>query len=110
MLIVEASNGGFSKLPRSHTQINRCCVRQITELYPFLSKHRTPKERSNLLQIISPEGETMSKIEYLQQQAARAERLARSILDAVTVQRLQAFANECKTQAKALDDLRAKAA
>ena len=52
----------------------------------------------------------MSKIEYLQQQAARAERLARSIMDAVTVQRLQAFANECKTQAKALDDLRAKAA
>ncbi len=46
----------------------------------------------------------MSKIEYLQQQAARAERLARSIMDAVTVQRLQAFANECKTQAKALDD------
>jgi hypothetical protein len=63
-----------------------------------------------LLQIISPEGETMTKIEYLQQQAARAERLARSIVDAVTAQRLQAFAAECRTQAKALDDPQVKAA
>jgi hypothetical protein len=52
----------------------------------------------------------MKKIEYLQQQAARAERLARSIVDAVTVQRLQAFAAECRTQAKALDEPRADAA
>ncbi len=52
----------------------------------------------------------MSKIEYLQQQAARAERLARSIVDAVTVQRLQAFAAECRTQAKALDGPQARAA
>jgi hypothetical protein len=85
-------------------------VSQLTELYPSLGKNRAPKERSNLLQIISPEGETMTRIEYLQQQAARAERLARSILDAVTVQRLQAFAAECRMQAKALDDPRTKAA
>ena len=52
----------------------------------------------------------MTKIEYLQQQAARAERLARSIVDAVTAQRLQAFAAECRTQAKALDDPQVKAA
>lgn len=83
---------------------------QLTDLHLPLGMNGASTERSNLLQIISPEGETMSKIEYLQQQAARAERLARSILDAVTVERLQAFANECKTQAKALDDLRAKAA
>ena len=110
MLIVELIERTPFEIAALAQQINRCCVSQLTELYPSLSKHRTPKERSNLLQIISPEGETMSKIEYLQQQAARAERLARSILDAVTVQRLQAFANECKTQAKALDDVRAKAA
>ena len=52
----------------------------------------------------------MSKIEYLRQQAARAERLAHGILDAVTVQRLQAFAAECRTQAKALDEPQVKAA
>lgn len=85
-------------------------MNQLTELYSSLGKNRAPKERSNLLQIISPEGEAMSKIEYLQQQAARAERLARSIVDAVTVQRLQAFAAECRTQAKTLDDPQAKAA
>ena len=34
----------------------------------------------------------MSKIQYLTEQAARAERLARSVLDTVTVERLQAFA------------------
>lgn len=45
----------------------------------------------------------MSKIEYLLEQAARAERLARSILDTVTAERLQAFAAECRTQAKVLN-------
>jgi hypothetical protein len=42
----------------------------------------------------------MSKVQHLLEQAARAERLARSVLDAVTVDRLQAFAAECRTQAK----------
>jgi hypothetical protein len=91
-------------------QTIRCCVSQLTELYRSLGKNRAPKERSNLLQIISPEGETMTKIKYLQQQAARAERLARGIVDAVTVQRLQAFAAECRTQAQALDKPQAEAA
>ena len=34
----------------------------------------------------------MTEFQYLQEQAARAERLARSMLDAVTVERLLAFA------------------
>ena len=46
----------------------------------------------------------MHKVEYLLEQAARAERLARSILDAVTVERLRAFAAECRAQAKALNE------
>ena len=45
----------------------------------------------------------MNKIEYLLEQAARAERLARSVLDAMTVERLQAFAAECRTQANVLN-------
>jgi hypothetical protein len=52
----------------------------------------------------------MTKFQYLQEQAARAERLARSILDAVTAERLQAFAAECRAKAKTLDEPRAKAA
>ena len=36
----------------------------------------------------------MNEVEYLPERAARAERLARSILDTVTVERLQAFAAE----------------
>lgn len=44
----------------------------------------------------------MHKVEYLLEQAARAERLARSILDSVTAERLQAFAAECRAQAKAV--------
>jgi hypothetical protein len=59
-----------------------------------------------LLQIISPEGEVMNKIEFLLQQAARAERLAKTIMDKLTVERLQAFAVECRTQAKTLDETR----
>lgn len=52
----------------------------------------------------------MSKIEYLQQQAARAERLARDVLDKLTAERLQSFAAECRKQAKAIDEKRTEAA
>lgn len=40
----------------------------------------------------------MDKIQHLQQQAARAERLARDVLDTLTVERLSAFAAECRNQ------------
>jgi hypothetical protein len=61
-------------------------------------------ERSYLLQIISPEGETMIKIEYLIQQASRAERLAKNVMDRLTTDRLQAYAAECRTKAKILNE------
>jgi hypothetical protein len=41
-------------------------------------------------------GETMTKIQELQAKAAQAERLARSVLDTVTIERLMAFAAECR--------------
>jgi hypothetical protein len=60
-------------------------------------------ERSNLLQIVSAQQETgMSTIEHLRDQAERAERLAKAIVDALTVERLQAFAAECRTQLTAM--------
>jgi hypothetical protein len=46
----------------------------------------------------------MTRTKHLQEQAARAERLARSILDTVTVERLQAFAAECRAQAQTLEE------
>ena len=49
---------------------------------------------------MSPEGNAMSKIEYLREQAARAERLAKTVMDALTAQRLQAFAAECRREIK----------
>jgi hypothetical protein len=52
----------------------------------------------------------MTKLQHLQEQAARAERLARSILDTVTVERLQAFAAECREKATTLEEPKAKAA
>ena len=52
----------------------------------------------------------MSKIEYLQQQAARAERLAKNGLDRLTVERLQAFAEECRGRIKTLNEKRMEAA
>lgn len=45
----------------------------------------------------------MKRIEFLQAQAARAERLARSVLDALTIQRLKAFAAECDAEAAAIE-------
>ena len=52
----------------------------------------------------------MSKIENLQHQAARAERLAREMLDRLTVERLQSFAAECRAEVRALDANRMRAA
>ena len=43
----------------------------------------------------------MSKFDHLMMQAARAERLSRNILDTLTVDRLRAFAVECRAQAQA---------
>jgi hypothetical protein len=42
----------------------------------------------------------MDRLEYLLDQALRAERLAKSITDTVTVERLQSFAAECRRQIK----------
>jgi hypothetical protein len=44
----------------------------------------------------------MTRIAYLEDQIARAERLACSILDALTVGRLQAYADDCRRQLAAL--------
>ncbi len=52
----------------------------------------------------------MTELQYLQEQAARAERLARSILDTVTVERLLAFAAECREKAELESAREAKAA
>ena len=52
----------------------------------------------------------MSKIEYLLQQAARAERLAKDVLDRLTAERLQAFADECRGEARTLSERRPEAA
>ncbi|MFK4506761.1 hypothetical protein LPJ38_28345 [Bradyrhizobium daqingense] len=44
----------------------------------------------------------MSRIAYLKEQVARAERLAKAILDQQTAERLQAFAAECRTELQGL--------
>lgn len=40
----------------------------------------------------------MDHIAYLKDQIARADRLARSILDAAAAERLQAYADDCRRQ------------
>ena len=40
----------------------------------------------------------MARIDYLKEQVARAERLAKTILDEETVKRLQIFAAECRAE------------
>ncbi|MBW7966205.1 hypothetical protein [Bradyrhizobium sp. BR 10261] len=40
----------------------------------------------------------MSRIAYLREQIARAERLAKAILDRRTAEQLQAFAAECRAE------------
>ena len=46
----------------------------------------------------------MTKMQELNEQAARAERLASSILDTVTVERLLAFAADCRKQLEVLSE------
>ena len=48
----------------------------------------------------------MSKIKYLEDQLARAERLRKGALDALTIARIQAFAEECRQQIKAMTEAR----
>lgn len=44
----------------------------------------------------------MTRIAYLEDQIARAERLVRSIVDTLTVSRLQAYVDDCRRQLAAL--------
>ena len=44
----------------------------------------------------------MARIEFLKEQLARAERLAKAILDRHTAERLQAFAAECREELQVL--------
>lgn len=44
----------------------------------------------------------MSRVEYLNEQVARAERLALPGLDTVTIERLRAFAAECRAELNGL--------
>jgi hypothetical protein len=69
-------------------------------IYRPLANAGASSERSNLLQIVPAEDARMNRIEYLQDQAARAERLANSSLDKLTLERLAAFAEECRAQVK----------
>jgi hypothetical protein len=48
----------------------------------------------------------MDRINYLKEQAAKAERLARGVVDAETVERLMAFAAACRAQMSAGTDPR----
>ena len=77
---------------------------RLTEIYRLLGKNGASLERNKSLQIISEtEGRVMSKLEHLLQQAARAERLSKAILDRLTVERLQLFASQCRAQAETLE-------
>jgi hypothetical protein len=51
----------------------------------------------------------MSKTEYLMQ-AEQAERLARSVVDPLTVDRLQEFAAECRAKAQGPESFSGRAA
>jgi hypothetical protein len=49
----------------------------------------------------------MSRLVYLREQAARAERLTASVTDALTIERLRAFALDCRRE---MEQLRAQQA
>jgi hypothetical protein len=74
---------------------------ELTPHSPRLEHGRNDRIRFKLS--LKSTGCIMTEFQYWQEQAARAERLARSILDAVTVERLRAFAAECRAKANLVD-------
>jgi hypothetical protein len=44
----------------------------------------------------------MSRLSYLKEQVARAERLSSSVSDALTIERLRAFAADCRREIERL--------
>ena len=52
----------------------------------------------------------MSRLHYLEDQIARAERLARSITDTLTIERLRQYAAECRREVERLSDPHRRAA
>ena len=75
------------------------CRREIPHgINALLVTKIAAEERSNLIQIIPAEGTTMNNIGYLQDQAAKAERLANGALDKLTIERLLGFAADCRQQ------------
>ena len=93
-----------------HSQAPRQCDLAHGFNPAFTSTEASPERTHSSQIVLEIEGWVMTKFQYLQEQAARAERLARSILDAVTAERLQAFAAECRAKAKTLDEPQAEAA
>jgi hypothetical protein len=52
----------------------------------------------------------MNRVQYLQDQIARAERLAMGAMDRLTIERLSAFAAECRAQIAALMEVHRRSA
>ena len=71
-------------------------------LKALLGTPRAASDRYNFLQIILPEGEIMDRAKYLEDQVVRSERLARSAMDKLTVDRLMEFASDCRSELSAL--------
>ena len=77
--------------------------RRCTRLNRLLAASGAPWKRDNSLQIESF-GETarVKTIQYLEDQAARAERLAKRITDAMTVEKLLTFACDRRREIAAI--------
>ena len=82
--------------------------RQRNPLHAPLGTSRACLERDNLLQVVRVRRiDTMDRIEYLKEQIARAERMAKEALDKLTIDRLKSFAAECKEELARSDVVRA---
>jgi hypothetical protein len=77
-------------------------VIQRTELTRHLPTMAGIGNKAICLKFSFAEGDAMTGIEYLLDQARRAERLAKHALDALTVNRLASFAAECRQEVKDL--------
>jgi hypothetical protein len=83
--------------PRSRFEALSCSpIIRRDPLHTPLGMEEAISEQSNLPQIVSPEGEEMDR-RYVEQ-AARAERLAREMTDKLTIERLLAYAAECRAK------------
>jgi hypothetical protein len=94
---------------RARSRAKRPAKRRTRRINRLFTTIPAPPERCNLHQIVWSGRRDMTRMQDLEDQIARAERLERSITDMLTIERLRHFAAECRRERERLSQQRCAA-